>query len=58
MDGDGGRKEMGRGRFEILVDNARRTHDGRRGGEAEGCYDTYRAVYEYVCMPTMRYPVK
>ena len=42
MGGDGGRKEMGRGRLEVLVDNAWRTHVGRRGGE--GCYDTYRSV--------------
>ena len=33
---------MGRGRLEVLVDNAWRTHVGRRGGE--GCYDTYRSV--------------
>ena len=39
LGGDGGRKEMGRGRLEVLVDNAWRTHVGRRGGE--GCYDTY-----------------
>ena len=42
LGGDGGRKEMGRGRLEVLVDNAWRTHVGRRGGE--GCYDTYRSV--------------
>ena len=41
----GERTEMGRGRFEILVDNARRTHDGRRGGE--GCYDAYRSVLQH-----------
>ena len=33
---------MGRGRLEVLVDNAWRTHDGRRGGE--GCYDARRGV--------------
>ena len=33
---------MGRGRLEVLVDNAWRTHVGRRGGE--GCYDAYRSV--------------
>ena len=33
---------MGRGRLEVLVDNAWRTHVGRRRGE--GCYDTYRSV--------------
>jgi hypothetical protein len=33
---------MGRGRLEVLVDNAWRTHVGRRGGE--GCYDTYRSA--------------
>ena len=33
---------MGRGRLEVLVDNAWRTHVGRRSGE--GCYDTYRSV--------------
>ena len=33
---------MGRGRLEVLVDNAWRTHVGRRGGEE--CYDTYRSV--------------
>ena len=32
---------MGRGRLEVLVDNAWRTHVGRRGGE--GCYDAYRS---------------
>ena len=42
MGGDGGRREMGRGRLEVLVDNAWRTHVGRRSGE--GCYDTYRSV--------------
>ena len=42
MDGDGGRREMVRGRLEVLVDNAWRTHDGRRGGE--GCYDARRGV--------------
>ena len=33
---------MGRGRLEVLVDNAWRTHVGRRGGEE--CYDTHRSV--------------
>ena len=42
LGGDGGRREMGRGRLEVLVDNAWRTHVGRRGGE--GCYDAYRSV--------------
>ena len=42
LGGDGERKEMGRGRLEVLVDNAWRTHVGRRGGE--GCYDAYRSV--------------
>ena len=37
-----GSKEMGRGRLEVLVGNAWRTHDGRRGGE--GCYDARRGV--------------
>ena len=42
LGGDGERKEMGRGRLEVLVGNAWRTHDGRRGGE--GCYDARRGV--------------